>query len=82
MNQIKSQSEVQASTTVPDELLNKIREINGALIDNRRLMGIIQRITEEKKSLENELDCLKKSEPEQVNYNELASWVSTLKYAL
>lgn len=76
---MKTQSEIQAdkasSAPIPDELMTKIRELNGALLDNRKLMGIIQRITSEKKALENELDQLRQNEPEQVNYNELSSWV-------
>lgn len=64
-------------STVPDELMNKIRELNGALLDNRKLMGIIQRLTNEKKLLENDLDQLRKNEPERVDYNELSSWVSS-----
>lgn len=56
-------------------MLNKIREVNSALQDNRRLMEIIQRLNSEKKTLENELDQIRKHEPELVNDKKLASWV-------
>ncbi|XP_057661015.1 cytadherence high molecular weight protein 2-like isoform X1 [Diorhabda carinulata] len=47
------------SGTIPDELLNKIKELNAALLDNRKLMDLITRISNEKKQIENELEILK-----------------------
>lgn len=82
IDQLKTQSQINAenvrSSPLPEDVMNKIRELNGALLDNRKLMGIIQKLTNEKKILENELDQLRKYEPDQVNYNELSSWVSSL----
>lgn len=66
------------SSLVTDDLMNKIRELNGALLDNRKLMDIIQRITNEKKSLENMLIQLKNDEPDRVNYTELSTRVIIL----
>ncbi|KAJ8981751.1 hypothetical protein NQ317_004931 [Molorchus minor] len=47
------------SATVPDILLNKIKELNNALLDNKKLIDIIQRISTDKKQLENELAEIK-----------------------
>lgn len=78
LEQLKIQTETVRPTPLPDDLLNKIRELNSALLDNRKLMDIIQKINNEKKQVENELEQLRRHHPQQVNYNELSSWVSFL----
>nr|CAH7720562.1 unnamed protein product [Callosobruchus chinensis] len=58
------QPETNPSAPVSDELLDKIRELNGALLDNRRLMEHIQKLSEEKRSLERELERMKEARGE------------------
>ncbi|CAH1963297.1 unnamed protein product [Acanthoscelides obtectus] len=51
--------EANSSAPISDELLNKIKELNRALLDNRKLMEHIQKLSEEKRALERELEVLK-----------------------
>ncbi|KAG5898704.1 hypothetical protein JTB14_030654 [Gonioctena quinquepunctata] len=60
--QARTPNEVQSNvltSTVPESMLEKIKELNNALLDNRKLMNIIQKLTNEKRLMENELETLK-----------------------
>ncbi|CAH1108481.1 unnamed protein product [Psylliodes chrysocephalus] len=63
LERIKSQNQfsVQAppSTPSPSEFFFKVQELNSALIDNKKFMDLIAKLTNEKKQLEIELDVAK-----------------------
>ncbi|XP_023019910.2 pericentrin-like protein isoform X2 [Leptinotarsa decemlineata] len=61
------------TSTVPDCLLEKIKELNAALLDNRKLMEIIQRVTYEKRLAENELANLKSGSTNNLPFNDLVA---------
>ncbi|CAG9862887.1 unnamed protein product [Phyllotreta striolata] len=57
-----------------DEFLEKIEELNNALIDNKKFIDLISRLTNEKKRVEYELDIAKRSNKDfnmQVSTNDL-----------
>lgn len=88
LERIKSQNQfsVQAppSTPSPSEFFFKVQELNSALIDNKKFMDLIAKLTNEKKQLEIELDVAKNGSNRNANVqmstNDLIARVSTIIY--
>ncbi|CAH1116029.1 unnamed protein product [Phaedon cochleariae] len=58
---------------VPDVLLDKIKELNNALLDNKKLLDIIQKLSKEKNSLEKELDAVRGNVRNEMPFDNLAA---------
>nr|CAI5846451.1 unnamed protein product [Callosobruchus analis] len=67
------QPETNPSAPISDELLDKIKELNGALLDNRRLMEHIQKLSDEKRVLERELERMKEARGEHQPVDDLVA---------
>ncbi|KAJ8915115.1 hypothetical protein NQ315_000367, partial [Exocentrus adspersus] len=65
--------QLRQSSPVPDVLLVKIKELNEALLDNRKLMEIIQKLTGDKRNLENELLIWKRQKASTVQFSDLVA---------
>ncbi|KAJ8933981.1 hypothetical protein NQ314_013661 [Rhamnusium bicolor] len=61
------------ASAVPDVLLNKIKELNNALLDNKKLVDLIQRISNEKRNLESEILDIKGRKTAHLPFNDLVA---------
>uniref|UniRef100_A0A6P7GD32 Pericentrin-like n=1 Tax=Diabrotica virgifera virgifera TaxID=50390 RepID=A0A6P7GD32_DIAVI len=80
LQRLKSQHSFESSVTVtndiPDELIKKISELNSAFIENKKLVDMITRISNEKAQVENELEIVRgavKNSSVQLPSNDLAA---------
>lgn len=62
---------------VSDVLLNKIKELKGDLKDNKKFLDFVQKLSQEKRNLENELLALKGQKPSNIPFADLAARVSS-----
>ncbi|VEN34273.1 unnamed protein product [Callosobruchus maculatus] len=67
------QTETTPNAPISDDLLDKIKELNGALLDNRRLMEQIQKLSEEKRALERELERMREARGEHQPVDDLVA---------
>lgn len=76
--QLAMEPQVTQTSPIPDILLNKIKELNNSLVDNKRFMDLIQKISEEKRNLESELLALKGQKSSNVPFGDLIARVSVI----
>lgn len=67
---------MRSTAPISDDLLNKIKQLNSALLDNRKLMEVLQRVTNDKKMLEDEIAQLRSNNLATGNISELITRVS------
>lgn len=68
--------QITRASPIPDVLLNKIKELNNSLVDNKRYMDLIQKMSEEKRNLESELLAMKGQKASNVPFADLVARVS------
>ncbi|XP_072396058.1 uncharacterized protein Plp isoform X2 [Diabrotica undecimpunctata] len=75
-NSFESPAAVTVTNDIPDELIKKIRELNSAFIENKKLVDLVTRISNEKTQVENELEIMRgavKNSSAQLPSNDLAA---------